>query len=252
MAKDAIYIVITFILVIIGGFLVFDRIETEEEMVVEEPEVVEVDTREAIVGSFETEIDSIQSVLGWQAEKTVLTTHVNTGTLNLSSGSLVFEDGKLAGGEFVVDMESLAVTSVHGGEPAVSGGSSLLRHVSGEDFFDVSEYPEVTFVITEVDVNTADFSYDAKGELTIKDITNEIKFPVEIYKEDGRVVVEGAVSVDRTEWEITYGSGSFFEDLGDKVIKDSFDVDILLFAPFVEEVETVEDTEEDEEESVEE
>ncbi len=235
MAKDAIYIVITFLLVIMAGFLIFDRVSVEEEVEIEEPTVEEVDTREAVTGSFETQIDLVQSVLGWQAEKTILKTHVNTGTLNLSEGSLIFEDGELVGGEFVVDMESLAITSVHGSEPATGGGSSLLKHLSSDDFFAIEDNPEAKLIIKEADsLNSKKFGYKITGDLTIKDITKEITFTAEVYVDEGRIEAVGIVNIDRTEWDIQFGSSSFFDNLGDNVISDVFNVEILLFAPVVE------------------
>jgi len=249
MVKDAAYIVITFILVIIGGFLVFERLGMESTPVVEEDVTEEevVETRASVEGTFEANVDVIQSVLGWQAQKTILTTHVNTGTLNLTSGTLVLEDGVLVGGDFVVDMTSISITSVHGGEPATSGGSNLLKHVSSEDFFDVENSTEAMFVVTDVEkTNDLDFGYSVTGDLTIKDITNEVTFAISLYVEEGVVVAEGSVDLDRTKWDITYGSGSVFDDLGDKVIDDMFNVDILLIAD-IPEVDLSADVEETEE-----
>jgi polyisoprenoid-binding protein YceI len=64
----------------------------------------------------------------------------------------------------------------------------------------------------------------ATGELIIKGVTQPISFPVR--RADDKYV--GKATFDRTKFGITYGSGSFFENLGDKVINDAVDVEFTL------------------------
>jgi hypothetical protein len=42
--------------------------------------------------------------------------------------------------------------------------------------------------------------------------------------ENGKLVAIGETEIDRTKYDIRYGSGKFFEDLGDKMIYDTFTV----------------------------
>jgi hypothetical protein len=44
------------------------------------------------------------------------------------------------------------------------------------------------------------------------------------------VSAKATFEIDRTEWDIKYGSGKFFKDLGDKVINDNFQISFDLKA----------------------
>jgi hypothetical protein len=66
--------------------------------------------------------------------------------------------------------------------------------------------------------------YNVKGNLTIKGITNEISFPAKVSLENGNVQAMGTATIDRTKWNIKYGSGKFFQGLGDKMIYDEFEI----------------------------
>ncbi len=65
---------------------------------------------------------------------------------------------------------------------------------------------------------------EAKGKLTIKGITNPLSFTV---TKNGNTYT-ASIAVDRSKFDVRYGSGSFFENLGDKVIADIFTLDVVL------------------------
>jgi len=46
----------------------------------------------------------------------------------------------------------------------------------------------------------------------------------------GQVNLSSAIQFDRTEYGIKYGSGKFFENLGDKTIKDKVSLQVTLVA----------------------
>jgi hypothetical protein len=60
--------------------------------------------------------------------------------------------------------------------------------------------------------------------MTIKGITNEISFPAKVSLANGTVKAVGTAKLDRTKWDIRYGSGKFFDGLGDKMIYDEFEI----------------------------
>ncbi len=152
------------------------------------------------------------SNLQWEAKKVVAGGH--KGTLAFKSGELTYKNNELTGGTFVVDMNSLAVTDE--GMDA-KGKEKLIGHLKSDDFFSVKKFPTATLTLKQV--TRTQQGYKAKGDLTIKGITK----PVEV--ELLRTTVEGYAStlvVNRTEFDIKYGSGSFFSNLGDKAIEDNF------------------------------
>ena len=136
------------------------------------------------------------------------------------------EGGKLISGSFVIDMNKIVVTDLT--DPDYN--AKLLGHLKSDDFFSVAKFQEATFTITKP-VDLSKSVTDVTGTLTIKGITKPLTFKAVILK-DGNSYVFNAnkIIVDRTKYDIRYGSGSFFGDLGDKVIYDEFLVKLKLVA----------------------
>ena len=69
------------------------------------------------------------------------------------------------------------------------------------------------------------------GDLTIKGHTEKITFPAQIVSEtDTRLVADASITLNRANWDIRYGSGTFFEDLGDSLIDDKVGLTLHLVA----------------------
>ena len=160
-------------------------------------------------------VNTTESKVMWKGYKV---TGEHAGTINLKSGSLEFEDSQLVGGEFVIDMNSMVCTDMPAGP-----GKKLVGHLSSPDFFNIAEHGTASFKITKA-VAYADNDYKVVGDLTIKGITNKIKFIAKVV--DGNA--KANITIDRTDFDIKYGSGSFFEGLADKTIYDEFDLEIAL------------------------
>ena len=167
-------------------------------------------------------VDTAQSQLTWKAYKV---TGEHEGTINLKSGNLQFQDGKLAGGSFIIDMTSINNTDMEGKMKA-----KLEGHLKSADFFDVENHPTASFVITKAISRGTPGDYKIVGNLTIKNHTKEIKFLAKVNEEGGKLVAEADITVDRADFDVRYGSGSFFDDLGDRTIYDEFDVHVKLVA----------------------
>ncbi|MCJ7465804.1 MAG: YceI family protein [Maribacter sp.] len=159
------------------------------------------------------EVKTEASNISWKGYKVLGSHH---GTISLKEGSLLFEDNKLAGGEFFVDMTSLA--SVDLASDTESKGK-LEGHLKSDDFFGVQNHPTSKLVFTEVKASGKN-SYEVTGNLTIKNITKPITFDVSIYGSKATATMK----VDRSQYDVKYGSGSFFDNLGDKTIYDEFDL----------------------------
>jgi len=159
-------------------------------------------------------IDTKSSFINWTGKKVVGT---HTGTIKLKSGNLTFADGKLTGGSFEIDMESIENTDMQGG-----GAAKLVGHLKSDDFFGTTTYPTSSLVITNV--ASTDSGYDIEGDLTIKGVTKPVSFSASA----GQYLANADITVDRTAYGIKYGSGSFFDNLGDKAINNDFTLKVNL------------------------
>ncbi|SEM25611.1 Polyisoprenoid-binding protein YceI [Maribacter orientalis] len=159
-----------------------------------------------------------ESTVTWKGYKV---TGEHNGSINLKSGFLEMKGKKLIGGEFVVDMTSLTCNDLEAGQ----GKEKLEGHLKSADFFGVDANPNSKLVFTSVKAMNEN-SYTATGDLTIKGITKPVTVVVSMFENKATATIK----VDRTKYDIKYGSGSFFDDLGDKAIYDEFDlvVDLAL------------------------
>ncbi|MDW7694054.1 YceI family protein [Flammeovirgaceae bacterium SG7u.111] len=167
-------------------------------------------------------VDAASSTLTWKASKV---TGSHTGNVSVSEGNLDYADGELKGGEFTIDMTSITCTDI---EDAETNGK-LIGHLKSADFFSVADNATSTFKITKVEKIKKN-EFKVTGNLTIKGITNSLSFPATVKEKNGNVEAAATIKVDRTKYDIKYGSGSFFDGLGDKMIYDEFELDLKLVA----------------------
>ncbi len=161
-------------------------------------------------------IDIEKSSVEWIGKKV---TGQHTGTISLKSGELSYDNGRLSGGNFVIDMTSIANTDLGEGMKA-----KLEGHLKSPDFFDVATFPTASLKITGINASET-ATYSVTGDLTIKNITHPVTF--EVSKEDNESL-STTILVDRTLYNVKYGSGKFFEGLGDKMIDDNFELNVKL------------------------
>ncbi len=166
------------------------------------------------------QVDTKSSVISWKGYKV---TGSHYGKINIKSGKLDFNNGALTGGSFEIDMNSITCEDMQGG-----GAEKLVGHLKSDDFFGVAKYPTAKFVITQVVSRGTPGAYKIAGDLTIKSTTKPIKFMADMKDEGGKMVATAKITVDRSDFDVRFGSGSFFDNLGDKTIYDEFDLDIKL------------------------
>ena len=166
-----------------------------------------------------TPIDLKQSTVAWNGYKV---TGKHNGLVNLKSGNLQFEGGKLTGGSFEIDMNSISCLDMTG-----EYANKLVNHLKSDDFFGVANYPLVTFTTTRV-VHQGQDLYKIEGNLTIKKITKSIRFNTKLKERAGRKELNAQIKLDRADFNVKFGSGSFFDNLGDKTIYDEFDINVTL------------------------
>lgn len=160
-------------------------------------------------------INTTSSSIEWIGKKV---TGKHNGTVNFKDGMLQFKNNKLTGGKFTVNMSSLTATDLTG-----EYKEKLDGHLKADDFFGTAKFPTASMVFKKVITKTANI-YNVVADLTIKGITKPIVFDLAIEGDSA-----GAkLIVDRTKYDIKYGSKSFFESLGDKAIYDDFELDVKL------------------------
>jgi len=162
-------------------------------------------------------VDRSISSLEWYAEKV---TGKHNGTIKISSGEISDTHGSYTG-TFEIDMSSIEDKDLESAEYK----AKLENHLKSPDFFDAAKYPTSKFVLTSVSPLPAPkdgLTHAVKGLLTIKDKTNEITFDAAIKMEGDKIFATGSAVVDRSKFDIKYGSKTFFADIGDKMIYDDF------------------------------
>lgn len=182
---------------------------------------------EAPVVAVSYEVDVEASNISWKGFKPL---ESHNGDIQLASGSVAMENGSLTAGKFTIDMNSINNLDMEGGSK-----QSLEAHLKGtaegkeDHFFNVAEYPFASFEMTGIaEVKGKMF---LEGNLTIKDQTHNIQFPVSINTSETQVMLNSEpFTIDRTQWGVNYGSKSIFEDLGDKFINDDIELTIALVA----------------------
>ncbi|WP_299535445.1 YceI family protein [Ulvibacterium sp.] len=161
-------------------------------------------------------IDTTDSHIAWVGSTPV---DGHNGTIKFSSGKMGFENGILKSGSFEIDINSIAVLDLKDLEE----NGDLVEHLKNEDFFEVDKFPKGQFDI--VSVSTDGNGTTLKGNLTLKEVTKSITFPVDVLIEGNKATLTSApFFIDRTEWGIIYESGTFFKDLKDEFIKDEIEI----------------------------
>ena len=157
-------------------------------------------------------INTMNSNLMWQGQK-LAKVWIDKGSIKLADGEITIADKKLTGGHFVVDMTTIAATETGKGD----GQDKLSGHLKSKDFFDVEQFPTATFKITNV-VPANDNTYNVTGEMSIRNIVNT-ETVLAIMTENG---ISGEFKIDRSKYEVKFGSSKFFQNLGENVVDDNF------------------------------
>jgi polyisoprenoid-binding protein YceI len=185
---------------------------------------VEVATTTPVVATEQVEkdvfvIDISTSTITWKGAF-VAGKKSETGTIMLKSGKGKFENATISTGEFVMDMTSIK---------DAGGSAQLETHLKSDDFFNVEKFPEAKFELLSFTPAKTAGEFVAKGKLTIRDVTKDFTFPVKLSVEGQNMLrVTGNITFNRADYNVKYGSSSFFKGLGDKVISDKVELTLNL------------------------
>lgn len=161
-------------------------------------------------------IDTEASTIKWEGKKVG---GAHDGFIQLKDASFIIKNNQIVSGEFVMDMTSITNSDIEDEKY----NAKLVGHLKSEDFFGVDKYPSAILKVSNSST-FKDGKAEVSGNLTIKDKTNPIEFIV--HKEGNRYTT--TLVVDRSKYDVRYGSTSFFDNLGDKVIYDEFTLDVNL------------------------
>ena len=115
-------------------------------------------------------------------------------------------------------MQSLIVEDLTGGSKEY-----LENHLKSDDFFDVEKYSKASLKIISAKMQKEGHQ-KVKGNLTIKDITNPISFDMFINENSSKA----DLIFDRSKFNVKHRSSSFFSNLGDKLIYDDIELEVIL------------------------
>jgi polyisoprenoid-binding protein YceI len=176
-------------------------------------------------------LDINESEVYWKGSKI---SYFHDGIVNLKWGYLAIDHGKVAGGEFVIDMNTITCTDIEKDKKR----KNFEDHLKNEDFFNVEKFPTAKLVITKAQKKTNN-KYEITADLTIKEQTHSIEFDADIFIKPNKNTVTGIsyeasaeIIIDRTKWGVVYKSGSYFKDLvANKAINDEIEFKIKLVSP---------------------
>jgi len=176
-------------------------------------------------GTTRYRVDTSESTITWHATKV---TGEHMGTVDVTNGYLSMTDGQLTAVNVIANMESIRCTDLEG-----EWGDKLVGHLNSDDFFNVSEHKTSSFTLRNIKALTetkGESTHIVTGDFTIRGITKSITFEAQVLDNEGTLSIEGSVVLDRARFDVKYGSGSFFGNLGDNLIHDNFTVGFNLVA----------------------
>ena len=170
-------------------------------------------------GDYAVEVSS--SKLIWTGKE--LSTKQHKGTLNIKKGQIIISDKGLISGDIEIDMSTINTTDLQG-----KGKDRLDGHLKSPDFFDVKQHPVAFLKFQGNEKHSSNGKFKFDGELTIKNISHPISFYSEIENPNGKLIAKAEVIFDRSLYNVRFGSGKFFDNLGDRLIYDEISIDVLI------------------------
>ncbi|MCE3227296.1 MAG: hypothetical protein K0S32_1847 [Bacteroidetes bacterium] len=153
------------------------------------------------------------------------------GNFKVTMGTVAVKENRITGGEFTIDVRSLAVE-----EKGDMFQEKLKPHLLSGDFFDAEKFGTAKFEITSVEPynpNSKDTSiveganFNISGNLTIKDVTRNVTFPAKVDLDDMTLKGKADFDIDRTQWNMNYGND---KTLGNKFISEKVNIELNLKA----------------------
>lgn len=202
------------------------------------PEGVAVEAKDAVDAATEVvnevvpsvlfAIDPTASTISWAGTK-VIGSDEHTGTIPVTKGKVMVAEGNIVAGKFVMDMGQMVNTDM----PAADGGDKLIGHLKSADFFNVEKHPTAMFEISKVEAVSGmeGISHKITGNLTLKGVSKSVSIPAMVSVDGGTLKAETpAFTINRMDWDVSYGNGSIADLAKDKVISDNLGLKLSLVA----------------------
>lgn len=171
-------------------------------------------------------VNAGESTITWHATKV---TGEQSGTVGIQNGFVSSNDGDIVSANIIADMTQIRCTDLEG-----EWGDKLVGHLNSDDFFATEQFKTSSFSLKEFRVLDKEaqggMTHEVTGDFTIRDQTKSVTFLAMVSEADGKMTISGEVVLDRSQFNVRYGSGSFFDDLGDNLIHDNFTVGFALVA----------------------
>lgn len=199
-------------IIAIGAAVVSCKKKADEAVTTEAEEVAKSEAT-----STKYMVNTDESVIEWTGYKP---TGSHVGTIKIESGVFTVNDQALESGTFIIDMNTIADSEAN---------ARLEGHLKSADFFEVETYPSSAFEVTGFEM--VEGKAMLSGNLKMKDTQNNVTFPVTVTQDgDTFTLTSEMFTIDRSKWNVKYGSKSFFSDLGDKFINDDIELKISVKA----------------------
>jgi rhodanese-related sulfurtransferase/polyisoprenoid-binding protein YceI len=172
-------------------------------------------------------IDNDLSTIKWEG-RNPSTSHF--GTVDISEGIIRSRNGNISG-KIEVDMNSIHNINLEGDELQ----PVLEAHLRSDDFFFTSMFPKAVLTLEEVTplepLWQTTPNFHVKGELMLRGVNAALDFDMTAnLADDNMLTLEGHFDIDRTRWNIIYGSTRFFEHLGMHKVFDLISIQIRIAA----------------------
>lgn len=224
MVKNILVSLVIVALLVFGGYKIISK---KSNMAIDDTQKSNIPVNTETTPSKDPNIFTVNnasSKVSWKGSF-VTGTKSHTGTIAIKSGEGLFENGVVKSATLIFDMNSIKDND---------GSAKLEDHLKSDDFFNASMYPDATLNTISISTTTKVDVYNVKANLTIRDVTKEISFPLGIKTmSNGTVSATGKITFNRADFNVKYGSKSFFKNLGDKVIKDEIELNVdVVTEPF--------------------
>lgn len=164
-------------------------------------------------------LDQSRSNTSWEADRTFATTHHEGDIEAVTVSVIVNRSGAIMDGLATFDLQSITVTEPSNEERA----AQLLGHLQSPDFFDVEQFPLATYDLGQAIPNDKIPGFTLNGNATIKGITVGLPAGVPIEQlDDNTLHIQTPLAIDRTLFDITYGSQKLADMAKDAIIDDVF------------------------------
>lgn len=172
-------------------------------------------------------IDTNRSTIEWTG-RNPNSRHV--GTVEISEGVITCKEGSFSG-TIEIDMNSIHNVNLEGDELQ----PVLEAHLKSDDFFFTSMFPQATLKIKEAvpieHGSQTTPNYLVKGELSLRGVSASLDFDATVsLADENTLLLEAHFDIDKTRWNVIYGSSRFFEHLGMHKVFDLISLQLNIIA----------------------